>query len=478
MKEPGTDDAVPFRKPMTTILQRLIPLCVATTILFAAEPPAQPTVEIEEDVYSFEPANNGAGPMWCRGSTCLVRVGDDVFASGLETIREAKPLNNCRWLLFKRGPEGWKLLRADPVGRTREPSPLVGFPGGRVFLSANPTLATDPQAYAGPARPELLEFKVADPAAAPDTLLPVWEGEPKFTEHSYRSFAADGPAGELVLFQNIDYTHAEWTFRDRDGRWSAQGRLKWPWGAEYAKPQPIRVCYPNVALKNRAVHLCGVSDIIEPNPVWREFKKQLTGREWDYDFRRLFYTWTPDITKTPFAPWVELASREKTCGWITPEDLWVAPDGAAHILWTDRAIDERLRAKFFPEAKQSHALNYAVLRDGKVLRRHTLLEAREGGPNETPGAARFHVTPSKRLWVIAFVSGTDKSGVAVSENRLMPMDTNGNVGPSVRVPLRKPFTSFFTTTVRAGSPPSTWIELLGHQAGQSQTISYARIRLP
>jgi hypothetical protein len=452
--------------------------CALTATLFGAEPQPKPTVELEEDVYSFEPANNGAGPMWCRGSTCLVRVGDDVFASGLETIRDAKPLNNCRWSLFKRGPEGWKLLRADPVGRTREPCPLTGFPSGRVFLSANPTLVTDPQAYAGPARPELLEFTVADPAAPPKSLLPLWEGEPKFTEHSYRSFAADGPAGEWILFQNIDYTHAEWTFRDRAGRWAAQGRLKWPWGAEYDKPQPIRVCYPNVALKSRAVHFCGVSDIVEPNPAWREFKKQLTGREWDYDFRRLFYTWTPDLTKTPFSPWVELASREKTCGWITPEDLWVAPDGAAHILWTDRAIDERLREKFFSEAKQSHALNYAVLRDGKVLRRHTLLEAREGGPNEIPGTARFHVTPDNRLWVIGYVSGTDKSGSAVSENRLMPMDTNGNVGPSLRVPLRKPFTSFFTATLRAGSAPSDWLELLGHQAGQSQTISYARIRLP
>ena len=460
-----------------TETRSLLMLCVLTAAVFAAEPAPKPVVEIEEDVYSFESANNGAGPMWCRGSTCLVRVGDDVFASGLETIRDAKPLNNCRWLLFQRGPGGWRLLRADPVGRTREPSPLVGFPGGRVFLSANPTLVTDPQAYAGSARPELLEFVTADPAAPPTTLLPVWEGQPKFTEHSYRSFAADGPAGELVLFQNIDYTHAEWTFRDSDGRWSAQGRLKWPWGAEYAKPQPIRVCYPNVALQSRAVHFCGVSDIIEPNPGWREFKKQLTGREWDYDFRRLFYTWTPDITRTPFAPWVELASREKTCGWVTPEDLWVAPNGAVHVLWTDRAIDERLREKFFPEAKQSHALNYAVLRDGSVLRRHTLLEAREGGPNEIPGTARFHVAPDNRLRVIGYVSGTDRSGGAVSENRLMEIDANGGVGASVRVPLRKPFTSFFTATARAGSAPSVWVELLGPLAGQPQTISYARIRL-
>jgi len=74
-------------------------------------------VEIEEDVYSFEPANNGAGPMWCHGSTCLVRIGDDVFASGLETLKDCKPLNNCRWTLFNREENGWKLLRADEAAQ-------------------------------------------------------------------------------------------------------------------------------------------------------------------------------------------------------------------------------------------------------------------------------------------------------------------------------------------------------------------------
>ena len=32
--------------------------------------PLQPVVELEEEVYTYEPANNGAGPMWCSGSTC------------------------------------------------------------------------------------------------------------------------------------------------------------------------------------------------------------------------------------------------------------------------------------------------------------------------------------------------------------------------------------------------------------------------
>ena len=136
------------------------------------------------------------------------------------------------------------------------------------------------------------------------------------------------------------------------------------------------------------MHFCGVSDIVEPYPEWRAFKKQLTGNEWDYDFRRLFYTWTPDITREKFRAWVEIASRDKTCGWISPGDLWLAPDGAVHLVWTERALDERLRAKFFPEAKQSHAVNYAVVREGKVVLRRTLMLAEEGKPGEVGSSPR------------------------------------------------------------------------------------------
>ena len=456
----------------------LLLLAAALGCSLAVGAPAvlKPVVEAEDDLYTYESANNGAGPLWCHGSTCLVRIGDDVFASGLETLKDTKPLNNCRWTLYRRGQQGWQLQQSDATGRTREPCPLVGFPDGRLFLSANPTL-TPVGTYGGPARPEIIQFSTKDTKAPFERLLPVWDGTPAFTEHSYRSFAADGPARELILFQNIGYTHAEWTFRDKTGKWAAQGQLRWPDGAEYPKPEPIRVCYANVMLQNRAVRFVGVSDIVEPYPEWRAFKKQLTGNEWDYDFRRLFYTWTPDITREKFRPWVEIASRDKTAGWIMPGDLWAAPDGTVHLIWTERALDERLRAKFFPEAKQSHAVNYATVRDGKVILRRTLVLAEEGKPGETGSCPRFQVAPDNRLFVICYVSGKGPDGKAVSENRLFEIYAGGEIGTPVKVPLTKPFTSYFTATVRAGSPPSKTVELLGQREGASLTMSYARIRL-
>ncbi len=170
------------------------------------------------------------------------------------------------------------------------------------------------------------------------------------------------------------------------------------------------MCYPNVMLKDRAVYFCGVSDIVEPNSQWRAYKKQLTGQDWDYDFRRLFFTWTEDITKAKFHDWIEVASRDKTCGWMFPCDLWAAPDGVVHLLWSERALDTRLREKFFPDAKQSQALNYATIRDGQIVTRRSLILAEEGSPGLTAGAARFHVTPDQRLWVICVRQRYRRSG--------------------------------------------------------------------
>lgn len=461
-----------YRAP---IFLALCAFCLISSVAHGA-PPLQPIVEVEEDVYRCEPANNGAGPMWCSGSTCLVRIGNNVFASGLETLAQHKPLNNCRWRLFQRGTSGWELQQADPSGRTREPCPLAAFHDGRLFLSANPTL-TPPEQYGGPARPEILQFNSACPKESFQTILPQWDGEPAFSEHSYRSFAADGARDELVLLQNIGYTHAEWAFRDAEGQWSAQGKLVFPWGADYEKPEPIRICYPNVMLQDRAVYFCGVSDIVEPNLQWRAYKKELTGQNWDYDFRRLFFTWTEDITKAKLHDWIEIASREKTCGWIFPCDLWAAQDGVVHLLWSERALDTRLREKFFPEARQSQALNYAQIRGGQIAGRRTLVLAEEGGANLVAGAARFHVTPDQRLWVICYVNGTDAEGKSVAENRLFELPADGAATAPVRVPLSQPFTSFFTATVRGGSSPSDILDLLGVRAGGGNAISYARIRL-
>ena len=143
----------------------------------------------------------------------------------------------------------------------------------------------------------------------------------------------------------------------------------------------------------------------------------------------------------------------------------------------DAAVDARLRREFFPDAKQSHTLNYAVVRAGKVVSRRSLLVSKEGESNQIPGRGRFQVTPEGRLFVFCYVSGSDAAGNGISEDRIMELYRNGGISPWVKVPMKHPMSDYFTATVRAGSPPSRFLELLGHRAGKPATISYARIRL-
>ena len=435
--------------------------------------PLQPVVEVEEELYSYKPANNGAGPMWCFGNTCIVRTGDKVFASGIRTLPDYVPLNNVRWMLYQNAGGKWTQVADAGDGHEREPCPIVCFSDGRVFLSTNPS-SCKPDQKDGPAQPQVLELRADDPSARPRTLLPKWNRDLAFHGHTYRSFAADGEKHEMILFYSIAYDKTYWTFCDSKGQWSSRGEIDFPWGKEYDKPQPVRVCYPTVQLKDRAVYFCGVSDVVEPYQAWREYKKQLTGAEWDYDFRRLFFTWSDDITTGKFHPWVEVASRDKTAGWLFPCDLWVGPNKAVHILWSERAIDTRLREKFFPDAKQSVALNYAVIRDGKVQLRKAVHQWDEGEKKEKPGRGRFHVTPDGRLLVLYYVSGTSAAGTRVSENRLVEIHGDGALGEPVKVPLKVPMESFFTAGVRGGSAPSMTIDMLGESKG---TMRYCRIKL-
>jgi len=457
------------------------------------KPPLRPVVQIEDDVFGFDPADNGASPMWCYGSTCLVRIGDDVFASGLAVLPGAKPLNNVRWTLWKREPDSWKLQLSDPKDRTREPCPLAAFADGRLFLSANPTRTADPDARSGPARPEILEFSAADPKAPFRTLLPDWKEAPNFTEHTYRSFAADGVRGELALFQNVGYSHSQWALLDRDGQWSATGKLVWPKRAD-PKFAPYnstlaRVNYPNVILRDRAVHLCGAAALNKWERVQDD--PELMGRKWGSRWRRLYYTRNPNIVTQQFEPWVEIASTHKTGGWLFPGDMWLDSSGTVRLLWMEFPIHRQLRDEHFPDIVRTTSLEYAEVVDGKVVLRHTLVKGGEGISDVLPTCARFHATADERLFVFYYVGGTDSAGKAVQENRLMEICPGGELDEPVTVPMKHPlggFLGFFTATPRAGSPPSNTLDLLGTRVGTAakhnlhgktytSKISYARIRL-
>ena len=169
---------------------------------------------------------------------------------------------------------------------------------------------------------------------------PAWMPGASFSDHSYRGFAADGPNGELLLL-NIDSKSGEQlvSYCDSKGKWHARGKITFP----------IRSCYPQVALRSRAAHVMAIGDIVEPVKEWRELKFEKLNRAWDYVFRRLFYSWTPNITNTDFAVPIEIDSVEKTGGHISNFDLYIDPAGAAHLLYLKRPHQYAfIRDKYFP----------------------------------------------------------------------------------------------------------------------------------
>ncbi|KPL09137.1 hypothetical protein AMJ85_07125, partial [candidate division BRC1 bacterium SM23_51] len=367
-------------------------------------------VEAEEAVTTCASPNNGAGPLWCYGAPLLVRQGDEVFASIMETGEGVPPLCNTRWRLFRRSGDGWKLLHHAQAFREREPCPLVAFADGRLFLSTNPSTQPRGTKY-GACDPHLLRFSASDPDREGEPLRPTWADGATFTDHSYRGIAADAARGELLAL-NIDARTGNyfWGFRNDSGQWSRQGRIAFS----------IRACYPQVALKDRAAHVLAIGDIVEPNEQWRQYKYEKTKRNWDYVFRRLFYTWTPDIARADFAGPLELDTVEATAGHISNLDLWIDRRGSAHLLYLKRSVASALlRDRFFPDEPIVTSLEYAVVSKGQVVSRRTLLNGGEGAGSEIPGFARFHATDDGRLFVVFLCHGTTAEGKPLSENRIL-----------------------------------------------------------
>jgi len=449
-------------------------LIVALAALLLLPGPAQSlraqqqvTVELQEPVVTPAPANNGAGPLWCYGAPLVVRSGERVFVSIVETLPNVPPLCNTRWQLWERTSDGWKVVAQDRQQRQREPCPIALLPPSRLFLSANPSLEPVGTRY-GRCRPTVYAFDLDSLGEPVAVELPAWEGRPTFTDHSYRGFAADRLRGELLVL-NIDARTSEQfvSYRDARGRWHARGKIRFP----------IRACYPQVALRAGRACVLAIGDIVEPVAAWRAAKREVLKREWDYVFRRLFFTWTDDVARKPFAPPIELDSAERTCGFIRNLDLYLETDGTAHVLYTKRLFQYPfLRDRFFQGEPNVETLEYAVLRGGKLLQRRTLVRYVEGSQGLRVDYARLHVDRAGRLYVLAAATAF-APGSAVSGNYWALVTARDGPLRLHPLPFPRPFTVFFTNTPRGGSEPSDVIDVFGIVSGGGATLWYGRARI-
>ena len=449
--------------------------CVVAALLFSAsaglsaQTPVSGVsfvVEAEEVVTKYTPANNGAGPLWCYGSTVIARRGNDVYLSVIETGKDVPLLCNTRWQLWHRSADGWKMVQSENEYRQREPCPIGIFQKGPVFLSVNPSNEPPGVKY-GRCRPLVLEFNPKALADAAKTHEPDWAEGTYFTDHSYRGFAADGANGELLLLNVNAQTGDQFaSYCDSSGKWHQKGKITFP----------IRSCYPQVGLRDRAAAVMAIGDIVEPVEEWRKLKFEKLKRQWDYVFRRLFYTYTEDIRKSDFSAPIEIDTVEKTAGHISNLDLYIDEEGATHLLYLKRPHQYSfIRDKYFPGQPMTVHLEYVVVKGGKVISKKTLAESPQGSNGLEPSYGRFHISSDGALWVIAagtFIDGTERTyGNFIG--RVLPNQSNLEF---VRIELKHPFGSFFTNTPRGGSEPSDFIDLFGI-ADDNPNLRYARIRL-
>ncbi len=447
--------------------------CCLSPASYAGEEDAQQheqalcnTVEIEEIVTRYTPANNGAGPMWCYGSTVIARQGKDVYLSTIETGKDVPLLCNTRWQLWHRSSDGWRLEQSEKAYRQREPCPVAVFQKGPVFLSVNPS-TEPPGVQYGPCRPLVLEFDRDNLSGTVKTHTPAWADGTYFTDHSYRGFAADGISGELLLL-NINAKTSEQfvSYRDSNGRWHQKGTIEFP----------IRSCYPQVGLRDRSAHVMAIGDIVEPVEKWRKLKFEKLNRKWDYVFRRLFYTYTPNIRTTGFAEPVEIDTVEETCGHIRNLDMHIDATGKAHLLYTKQPHQYAfIRDKYFPGQAMTISLEYIVVKDGRITTKRTLAQTPQIPTGFEPSFARFHITSDGKLHIIAAGTSFDK-GKRTFGNYIGTIPPGKGKPVFERIELKHPFRSFFTNTPRGGSKPSDVIDLFGI-ADDGPNLRYARIRV-
>ena len=417
-----------------------------------------PHVLCEEDVYSIVSPNNGSGPLWSYGCTPIVRIGDDVVVSQMETGKDVPLLCNTRWVLRRRTKDGWPVIAEAEGYRQREPASLGVGSDGTIFLNVNDSV-TPPGTEYGECNPHVLTYSLADPAVNGRQLTPKWIDTPYFTDHSYRGFSVDSSTNAFLML-NIDAKTSvqNWCLMNAKGEAIRNGQITFP----------VRSCYPQVALQKGSAHVLAIGDIVEPVEEWRTYKFEQTGQKWDYVFRILHYTYTPDIAKNDFAPPIEIANVDKTAGAISNQDLWIAPDGAAYILYTEREVQSALmRDKYFTGKSIISSLNLAIVKDGKIASKKPLVP---GTPEREVGCARFHESPDGVLYAVLYVSGSDPG------NKLLQISPSDDTATLVSIPLKTPFGAFTLASSRAGCKPSNIIDILGHSKG-GDTMSYAQVAI-
>lgn len=428
-------------------------------------------VEVEEVAYTYVFPDNQSFPLHDYMSTQIARVGatpetSTVVVSAMETGEDVPLWCNTRWHLLRRDDQGWTSLARPDAFLQRDPCPIAVTASNNLFLYVNNS--TEPQGtptgYSTVCVPHLLRFDMNSPTTTGQALMPQWAGENAFSPWGYRGFAADREREELLML------NADWSNNSlRASLLSAQGATL----AMGTIIFPIRSLYPEAVLADRAVYVLAVSDILEPIEEWRAYVYEQTGSEANYTFRILYYTWTPNLIQQDFAQPIEIANVEATAGYIRNQDIWVAPDGTAYLMYSDQEVQTALlRDRFFPDKSIQTHLKLAIVKGNRIVERRNLLD---GKGFDEPPCARFHITPDGIVYAVIYAPGPNYS---VGENLLLQIFPKVHNPQSIPIPLGMPLQSFLIASARAGNAPSFTIDFLGQDnPWWSETMYYAKVDL-
>lgn len=386
--------------------------------------------------------NNGSMAAWSYGNSPLVRKGDRVFCTDSQIVPGREPFNHTSMRLFEKQDGGeWKIVFEDEGVFQREPCPVL-LAGNRLLVTVNPTARpyepSEPSRVV-PCTPLLYVFDVSGTVKLEKVLPMPWDTEQyHFLDHSYRGGAVDAITGDL-FFDNLHYppnSEGEHVYGLLDGN------LKTIKTAPLNFPD--RSCYHNIAIRGGEAYVFAVRDIVEPNETWREYKRQVTGQAWDYDFRIIRMNYTPDIRRRDFLPTVQVCDRDQTCGWTKNLDCcYTAAGDMLLAVGTRNVATAFMRDRFFPQEALYSRLEVYRFTHGVCQESFIVDSASEEDGATVNYAAFFHTAANGDVYLVwdktgytetdGFENGTYLMSMSERQSRLLTNQTGYLFGSKTRL---------------------------------------------
>ena len=450
---------------------------------------------VVEKVCDTRPWQNGAGPMWSYGNSCVVRVGDRVFFTTNLVEEGREPHNNTSMVLYEKKDGGpWRQVYDDAGLYQREPCQLLYLGDGRLALFTAPTRDSYPPeeiTAVVPSVPKVYLFDITDGVKKCGELVLPWdEADYPFRSHTYRGCARDAVTGSL-FFDCIYYPPDTDGFHcysvlDASFRPIRMSKLEFP----------ERGLYHNVAVRGGETYLFATTGVKELHEDRAAYKEQMGGFDWVC--QKLYMKYTPDVTKEEFGPTQVVCDLSATSGWVSNLDCCFDGDDVL-FLAEEKNIDEAyMRDRFFPQEKLKSELVLYRYRGGSCTARTTVDVWNEGEGPRPLYAGVLHTAADGSVGVVwsrstdqvasvyetgqksgrFFRPGKTEIGRTLYGTTMWFSRTDAPQLPAVRLMDNGDsyYGKYYASRTRLGALPCDTVDLCW--SDYDQALMYARIELP